>query len=48
MHALIASLQEPLLVLGDPRGATHVLTTNVDNYPRPDIDKIILEGWVRI
>jgi hypothetical protein len=41
-------LQEPILVLGDPRGATHVLTNNVANYPRPELDRIVLGQWVRL
>jgi hypothetical protein len=38
-------VKRPILVLGDPRGATHVLTHNVKNYPRPEIDRIIVNQW---
>ena len=36
--------QEPVLILGDPRGATHVLQGK--NYVRPDFDRIVLELFV--
>lgn len=39
--------QEPVLVLGDPKGALHVLN-DVSKYHRPDIDKQVLDMWVRM
>lgn len=41
------TVQEPVLVLGDPKGALHVLN-DASKYHRPDIDKQVLDMWVRI
>lgn len=38
-------IQRPIHVLGDPRGTTYVLTNNVKNYPRPEIDRVIMKQW---
>ncbi|TFY52764.1 hypothetical protein EVG20_g10413 [Dentipellis fragilis] len=44
-YVLYEPLMEPVLVLGDPKGVSHVLNTNVTNYHRPEIDKYILRMW---
>ncbi|KAA1477772.1 cytochrome P450 [Dentipellis sp. KUC8613] len=44
-YKLYEPLMEPVLVLGDPKGVSHVLNTNVTNYHRPEIDKYILRMW---
>ncbi|EIN08588.1 cytochrome P450 [Punctularia strigosozonata HHB-11173 SS5] len=44
-YKLRGPLLEPLLIMGDPKGASYVLTKNASNFPRPEIDRIVLESW---
>ncbi|TFK53023.1 cytochrome P450 [Heliocybe sulcata] len=44
-YRLHGAFTERHLVLGDPKGISHVLSTRASNYVRPNTDRIVLGLW---
>ncbi|EPQ51800.1 hypothetical protein GLOTRDRAFT_11930, partial [Gloeophyllum trabeum ATCC 11539] len=44
-YKLYGAFSERWLIMGDPKGISHVLSAKALNYVRPHVDRVVLGLW---